>query len=80
MNPLTPIQSAEIAKFVYDLRNKSVTEFLRTGTLGCEGLFKVDDGSRFTGKSGGYAFRKLSGFGYMAEGEGVRQGEVLCRS
>jgi pimeloyl-ACP methyl ester carboxylesterase len=45
--------------------------------LGCEGMFKVGDEARFTGKTGGHQYNRLSGFGYIAEGEGVHQGEVL---
>ncbi len=45
--------------------------------IGCEGLFKVDDQSRFTGQSGAWFWKRLSGFGYIAEGEGAHQGEVL---
>ncbi|MGH7471554.1 MAG: lipase family protein, partial [Longimicrobiales bacterium] len=38
---------------------------------------RVEDGSRFEGQSGGLFWKRLSGFGYIAAGEGVRQGEVL---
>ncbi|MBK9989387.1 MAG: lipase family protein [Verrucomicrobia bacterium] len=77
MKPLSPDVTAEIAIRVYVLQTMSVSEAQRKRSLGCEGQFKVVDDSRFTGKSGGYVFRQLSGFGYMAEGEGTRQGEIL---
>jgi hypothetical protein len=78
MTPLNPEQAANIAKHVYDLRLFSVGQLIERGLpLGCEGLFTVQDDSRFSGKSGSYIFRQLSGFGYIAEGEGTRQGEIL---
>ena len=77
MSTLSPDVAAKIALRVYDLEAMTVTDARRKLPLGCEGLFKVQDDARFTGKSGGYVFRQLSGFGYIAEGEGARQGEVL---
>ena len=77
MNPLPPDMAAKIADRVYDLKDMSIANARGNGPLGSEGLFKVDDGSRFTGISGGRLFRQLSGFGYIAAGEGARQGEVL---
>jgi len=78
MNQLSLQDVASIAAGVAELREATIGDFIRSGgALGCEGLFKVQDDSRFTGKSGGYVFRKLSGFGYIAAGEGTRQGEIL---
>jgi len=77
MTALSPEVAAKIAIRVYDLKDMTVADVRRNAPLGCEGLFKVQDDSRFTGKSGGYVFRQLSGFGYIAEGEGTRQGEIL---
>jgi pimeloyl-ACP methyl ester carboxylesterase len=63
---------------VYALRDQSITQFLADdGYLGCEGLFRVSDAKHFSGTTGGYLNPYLSGFGYIAEGEGSRQGEVL---
>ncbi len=78
MTSLSPSQVARIATNVYDLEGQTV-EALRSvgGTLGCEGMFKISDDARFTGKTGGYQYNRLSGFGYVAEGEGARQGEIL---
>jgi len=78
MSTLTPTQAAVLARGVYKLRENSVSDMRERGqTLGCEGMFTVDDGSRFQGKSGALAWKRLSGFGYMAAGEGAHQGEVL---
>jgi hypothetical protein len=77
MNALPPEVAATIAIRAYDFKDMTVADARRNAPLGCEGLFKVQDDSRFSGKSGGYVFRQLSGFGYIAEGEGTRQGEIL---
>ena len=76
---LTPKQAAAIARGVYHLIDKGVGEVRDRGlSLGCEGLFTVNGDSRFAGRSGGLiACKKLSGFGYIALGEGTRQNEVL---
>jgi triacylglycerol lipase len=75
---LTPKQASEIAGGVYGLRTQSVSELKRQGLLlGCEGMFSVTDESKFQGKSGAI-YKPLSGFGYLAEGEGPHRGEVLC--
>ncbi|MFT3784267.1 MAG: lipase family protein [Nibricoccus sp.] len=67
-----------ISAYVYGLEHNTI-ENLRSigGTLGCEGMFKVCDDARFIGKTGGHQYNRLSGFGYIAEGEGVHKGEVL---
>lgn len=79
MNTLTPDQAAAIASGVYFLRESTVSESVaRNRVLGSEGLFSVTDSSRFEGFSGGlYGFKMLSGFGYIAEGIGKHQGEIL---
>jgi hypothetical protein len=78
VNPLTPIEAADIADGVYLLREKTIAQLkANLDLLKCEGLFKVQDDSRLTGKSGGYVFRQLTGSGYIAEGEGVGEGEIL---
>ncbi len=73
---LTPVQAAEIARGVYDLRMQSVADALKIG-IGTDGLFAVDDGSAFKGTSGALVFRKLSTFGYIARGVGQFSNEVL---
>lgn len=76
-NPLSPVMAAELARRVYLLKDQTISEFLRRDSLGCEGHFKVDDNNRFSGKAGIIYINQLSGFGYIAEGEGARQGEIL---
>ena len=80
MPTLTPKQASVIADGVYALQDQSVSEVTKRGdvSLGTEGLFNVTDGSRFEGSSGALLYRKLSGFGYIAEGVGNFQGHVLC--
>lgn len=79
MNTLAPDQAAAIARGVYFLRDQTVRESVaQRDVLGSEGLFNVTDDSRFEGFSGGlYRFKILSGFGYIAEGIGKHQGEIL---
>lgn len=79
MSTLTPTQAAAIARGVYLLQDQSVAEAAARGDrLGCEGLFSVNDDARFTGRSGGLiACKKISGFGYIACGEGNQRDEVL---
>lgn len=79
MSTLTPAQSAAIARGVYFLLDQTVSESVaRHDPLGCEGMFTLTDDSRFTGRSGGLLVcKKLSGFGYIAAGEGQFKDEVL---
>jgi hypothetical protein len=79
MSTLNPQQAAAIATGVYRLMNRSISELqARGGQLGCEDMFAVDDSSRFTGKSGGLlVWKDITGFGYIAAGQGSYQGEVL---
>jgi hypothetical protein len=78
MQELTPSQAASIASNVYGLRERSVSQnYERGAKLGCEDMFVVNDNSRFQGKTGALCFKPLSGFGYIAEGKGKYQGEIL---
>ena len=79
MSTLSPRQAAAIARGVYFLLDQSFSESAaRHDILGSEGMFTVNDSSRFVGRSGGLiACKKLSGFGYIAAGEGAYQNEVL---
>lgn len=78
MATLTPSQAAAIASGVYQLRTLTIAELREEqGLLGCEGLFAVGENARFQGKSGAGPFKKLSGFGYIAAGEGAFAGDVL---
>jgi triacylglycerol lipase len=79
VSTLTPRNAAAIARGVYYLLDKSVEQAQGRGlSLGCEGMFTVSDDSRFLGRSGGLMVCKtLSGFGYIAAGEGQYKDEVL---
>lgn len=78
MAELNPSQAAAIASGVYLLRESTVSELREIqATLGSEGMFAVADNGRFTGKTGGGLFKKISGFGYVAAGEGAFAGDVL---
>ena len=78
MNQLSPGQAAAIASGVYLLMDHGVQALQARGeTLGCEGLFHVDDSSRFKGRAGNMVWHSLSGFGYIAAGEGAFAGDVL---
>jgi triacylglycerol lipase len=78
MTALTPQEAARMARGVYLLREQTVSAVQSSNAeLGCEGLFKVDDSSRFVGASGGLFSKPLSGFGYIAEGDGKREGEIV---
>lgn len=76
---LTPSQAAAIARGVYRLREDSVSTVVqeRGQLLGCEGLFAATDSGRFEAKSGGLLWKKLSGFGFVAVGEGMFSGDLL---
>ncbi|MFT3782676.1 MAG: lipase family protein [Nibricoccus sp.] len=78
MSHLSAEDAALIAQRVYLLKDATAADLkAQNRSLGCEGLFKVDAASRFSGKSGGNVLRQLSGFGYITEGDGVREGEIL---
>ena len=80
MTTLNPSQAAAIAKGVYNLRERDIADVLDIGganALGTAGLFGVDGASRFTGKSGALMFKPLSGFGFVAQGVGPFEGDLL---
>ena len=78
MAQLTPSEAAQIASSVYLLREDSVSESLARGRrFGTEGKFQLSDKSQFQGESGALAWKQLSGFGYIAWGEGAFKNEVL---
>lgn len=78
MTVLSPSEAAAIAAGVYLLRTSTVAELqAMQEPLGCEGLFAASDASRFTGRSGAGPWRALTGFGYIANGEGRFAGDVL---
>ena len=80
MSILNPSQAAAIAKGVYNLRERDIGEVLDIGganALGTAGLFGVDGGTRFSGKSGALMFKPLTGFGFVAQGVGPFEGDLL---
>ncbi len=79
MSEFSPSQAAEIAVGVYNLLKRNASEIIDRGvSLGCEGMFSFDLQSDFQARSGGlYVCKKLSRFGYISEGIGKYQGEVL---
>ena len=79
MSLLSPEQAAAIAAGVYTLRidDLDTVRMFKRNSLGTEGLFSMADASRFTGKSGVLMFKALSGFGFVAAGEGPFAGDVL---
>lgn len=79
MSTLSPRQAAMIAMGAYNLRERSISQAVSRGVVtGCEGLFSLAVDSRIAGRSGGLlACKKLSGFGYVAVGEGQYKDEVL---
>jgi len=78
MNELSPSAAAAIARGAYRLRDDSVSTVRERGQdLGCEEHFNVDDEGRFEGRSGGLAWKSITGFGYVASGKGAWQGDLL---
>jgi len=78
MHILTPETAAAIADGVYLLQNDDLATLKQFGrTLGCEGRFTVPANGRFEGRSGALLWKPLSGFGYVAMGEGAHAGEML---
>ena len=80
MQTLSPKQASIIADGVYALKDQTVRDTVRRGdiSLGVEGLFEVQDSSRFQGKSGALFFKRISGFGYIAKGVDKFEGHMLC--
>jgi triacylglycerol lipase len=79
MNQIGPGQAALIADEVYAVRDADISKALKFSSsgLGLGNDFKVAEGGRFQGSSGPLVFRTETGFGYVAEGLGKRQGELL---
>lgn len=84
MRELSPKSAASIANGVYLVRDGSEWDKLKNqgsaaieGDLGISGEFTLKGDARFKGTSGGNLLRASSGFGFIAEGSGSRQGELL---
>jgi len=71
---LSPLETAQAADAVYDIRLKDDVTKAFGNTL-IKDQFTLGDSSRFKGKSG--IFRSESGFGVIGQGTGSRQGEVV---
>ncbi len=77
MPVLTPSAAAAIASGAYALQDITIADAMSRGIrLGCEGMFTIGDKSKFSGKSG-VVYRPLTGFGYIAAGEGQFAGDIL---
>ncbi len=82
MTQLSPSEASRVAAAVYALRESGVSDAIKAmkkserGALSLDGLFQVGEESRFEGSSG-MLYRPLSGFGYIAAGQGRFQGDVL---
>lgn len=78
MPALTPNQAVKIANYVYETRTLSLNIAAEvTPHLGIDGLFDLNDASRFHGTSGPTIINKRSGFGYIAKGINHHKDEVL---
>ncbi len=79
MNKLGASQAAIIANEVYAVRTNDIEKAIKLSRngLGLQGDFKIAEHGGFHGVSGALVFRSKTGFGYVAEGQGKRQGEVL---
>ena len=54
MNTFSPQEAAAIAVGVYNVEKQTVNQaYQNNAVLGCEGMFKVADDTRFVGKTGG---------------------------
>lgn len=79
MKRLSTTQAANIADEVYDIRGfgTSIPFKESDSQLGLQDDFKMAKGEGFKGKSGALLLKSKTEFGYIAEGQGRRQGEVL---
>jgi triacylglycerol lipase len=82
MPTLTPQQAAQIAEGVYHIQNSGVVAATqaRTGANlkeGVSGRFAVADESRVKGKSGIRTWWPITGFGFVATGIGLFEGEAI---
>lgn len=79
MGCLSAVQAVAIAEAVYTVEDNSINEALKISNtkLGLFEDFKIATKGGFKGKSGVLLLKSKTGFGYIAEGQGRRQGEVL---
>ncbi len=79
MNSLSAVQTAIIADEVYAIRENDIQKAMKLSRngLGFENEFTIAERARFHGTTGPFFLKTRTGFGYIAEGQGKRQGEVL---
>ncbi|MFY7975238.1 MAG: lipase family protein [Rubrivivax sp.] len=85
VHSLSPSQAASIANGVYALQERSVDQVRERNApmssedpvLSDESGFSGTGADRFEGRSGNIFYSELTGFGYVARGNGARAGEML---
>jgi triacylglycerol lipase len=82
MPTLTPQQAAQIAEGVYHVQTQSIAAALKSDkgvnlNDGISGRFAVTDESRVKGKSGIRTWWPITGFGFLATGIGLFEGEAI---
>lgn len=79
MNPLSPKEAARFAAHVYVVKNEESMGTARERAMSSHlnDLVDIGGGTRLKGTSGPLLLKKKSGFGYLAEGVGARQGELV---
>lgn len=79
MNLLSPKEAARIASHVYVIRDNADMGNAAdlAASAGLNDLFDINGARRTEGTSGPLLIKKRSGFGYLAQGVGGRQGEIL---
>jgi len=78
MSSLGASQAAVIADKVYAVRDNDIEKAIKLSNgLGLGDEFKIAQQGGFQGTSGPLIFKSRTGFGYLTEGQGKRQGEVL---
>jgi triacylglycerol lipase len=73
---LSPVQAAQFAQSTYFLRDSDDLTRAELSAPTASDLFNISGGARFVGRTG-MVLRQSSGFGFLAWGKGVRQGECL---
>lgn len=74
---LSPIQAAELANSTYQVRINADMRFAEASAPMARETFNILDAARLTGLTGMGAVQKRTGFGFVAWGQGARQGECV---
>jgi triacylglycerol lipase len=78
MSNISPRKAAYSANMVYGVKNKaSVAKTLSDFNALYDGEFIFDEGSKLTGKTGGYIINASSGIGIIGRGTGTHQSEAI---